>query len=133
MTDTDPTDAAWIDNIALQSLFEVLGNDSEEFSELLGDYLEDAPELAVRMVDASGSGDRDAYRIAAHTLKSNARDFGAVRLSKLCANAEAACIASADLDSLATAANQILYAEQASHQTLAQVSLEDLDQSLGKE
>jgi len=44
-----------------------------------------------RLCEAAAAGDLDALRIAAHTLKSNARDFGAMALSSVCATLEAEC------------------------------------------
>jgi HPt (histidine-containing phosphotransfer) domain-containing protein len=131
MTKEDATDPGWIDRTALLRLLNVVGNDPDELAELVGDYLEDAPDLAGRMVEAAASGDRTAFRIAAHTLKSNARDFGAVRLSDLCAAAETASTTDTNLADLSAAADDIARAEQAARKALADVSLEDLGGSTG--
>lgn len=133
MTTEEPENLALIDREALRRLLKVVGNDPDELAELVGDYLEDAPELASRIVEAADNGDRDAFRISAHTLKSNARDFGAVRLSELCAAAEAASISTADVTDLAAAASDIALAEKAVRRALATVSLVGLERSLDTE
>ncbi|MDA5092474.1 Hpt domain-containing protein [Aliiroseovarius sp. KMU-50] len=83
--------ASVIDIDALRRLLAVIGGDTEDLDELLRDFQSEAPELVDRMQLASRLGDIDALRIAAHTLKSNARDFGAVELSALCATMEQEC------------------------------------------
>lgn len=133
MTKDEATDPGWIDLTALVRLLNVVGNDPDELAELLGDYFEDAPDLMGRMVDAAASGDRTAFRIAAHTLKSNARDFGALRLSELCAAAETASTFETKLADLVAAAEDIGRAEKASRRALANLSLEDLGGSTGSE
>jgi len=40
---------------------------------------------------AAAAGDLDTLRIAAHTLKGNARDFGAMALSEVCSALEVEC------------------------------------------
>ncbi|WP_210880214.1 Hpt domain-containing protein [Roseovarius autotrophicus] len=114
-----------IHRAALKRLFEVLGNDVEELEELRGDYVEDAPALARRISEAASKGDWTALRIAAHTLKSNAHDFGATRLSELCAFLEKACYhgGPADADALAEG---IAQEEEAARKALLDVSFEDI-------
>lgn len=80
-----------IDRSALRRLLELIGGDPADLQELLEDYRSQAPELASRISAAARSNDLEALRIAAHTLKSNARDFGARRLSTLCAGLERDC------------------------------------------
>lgn len=126
MTIGDATDPGWIDHAALRRLLDILGNDPDELAELMSDYLADAPDLTHRMINAAQAGDSKAFRIAAHTLKSNARDFGAIRLSDLCAAAEAAAASSTLSGDLAIHAEKIASAEQAARQALSQVSLEEL-------
>lgn len=130
MTTADTDDRTLIDYAALRRLLKVVGNELDELAELVGDYLEDAPELAGRIVDAAAIGDREAFRISAHTLKSNARDFGAIRLSELCAAAEGASASTADTADLAAAASEIAHAERAARRALAAVSLVDLERPL---
>ena len=111
-------DSTQIDRSALKRLLAVLGNDPAELEDLLTDYCEDAPDLARRISDAAGSGDMDALRIAAHTLKSNAHDFGARHLSALCADLERACISGVPADPKASA-EQIVGAEKAAREAVA--------------
>lgn len=121
MTTGNATDSAWIDHVALRRLLDILGNDPDEFADLLSDYLVDAPDLVDRMSRAAGTGNAEAFRIAAHTLKSNARDFGAVRLSELCAEAEAEAAAAASARGLAAHAEEIARAERAARHVLSEI------------
>lgn len=84
-------DQELIDRTALTKLLELLGGDPEDLDELIADYLEEAPRLSGRITEAASVGDSDTLRISAHTLKSNARDFGAEALASLCAKLEHAC------------------------------------------
>ena len=74
----------------------------DEFRDLMGDegaqmvaglvalYLKDSPSLIQNMVQAAGCGNLDDLRRAAHTLKGNSSQVGAVRLSSLCFDLEQA-------------------------------------------
>lgn len=93
-----------IDPAALQRLLDVIGGDREDLQELLEDYLDTAPRLAAEIRAGAEIGDADAMRIAAHTLKSNARDFGAMKLSALCQELEQACREKSVTEPLAAAA-----------------------------
>jgi HPt (histidine-containing phosphotransfer) domain-containing protein len=131
---TGPASAPeWIDHAALRRLLDILGNDPDEFAELMSDYLVDAPDLVRRMLRAVEKGDREAFRIAAHTLKSNARDVGAAHLSKLCATAEAAVSSPATSADLAALAGEIARAEQAARQALSEVDPAELASREDKE
>lgn len=114
-----------IDRDALKRLLELLGGDPAELADLLDDYNEDAPDLARRILAAAEHGDHEALRIATHTLKSNARDFGALRLSTLCAELEHACAADALTDP-GCAAEEIFRAEEEARRALAEIRLDDL-------
>lgn len=129
MTIGNARDRGWIDHAALRRLLDILGNDPDELAELMSDHLGDTPELVRRLVSASRTGDSAAFRIAAHILKSNARDFGATRLSELCAAAEAAAAAPAVSGNLERRAENIASAERAARQALSPVSLEELHRS----
>jgi len=52
-------------------------------------FLRDAPRLLTDMRAAVEAGDGPRLRVAAHTLKSNSRDFGALAVSTHCARIEA--------------------------------------------
>lgn len=133
MTDIDERDAAWIDHAALRRLLKLMGNDTDELAELVADYVSEAPDLARRIGAAAESGDRDAFRIAAHTLKSNARDFGAVRLGTLCASAEATSSLAVDTGDLSELARDIAHTEQAARRSLCNIDLQGLDGQAGTE
>jgi CheY-like chemotaxis protein/HPt (histidine-containing phosphotransfer) domain-containing protein len=82
--DNDSThDELGINPVALQNLSELVGDDEEFLQELIGTFLEDAPKLIADMGQAIQENDAPALRLAAHTLKSNSADFGAMTLSEL--------------------------------------------------
>lgn len=114
-----------IDQSALRRLLEMIGGDPEDLAELLDDYREAAPELATQIRTAAASGDLDSLRIAAHTLKSNAGDFGATRLSALCAELEHACrngdVPDSDMKAAAIAAE-----EETARESLSSVNVRSL-------
>jgi histidine phosphotransfer protein HptB len=76
---------------ALKRLLDVIGGDRADLAELIDDFRSGAPELVAQMSAAAAATDTEALRRAAHTLKSNAQDFGAMRLAALCAALEGAC------------------------------------------
>ena len=76
---------------ALRRLLDVIGGDRDDLSELINDFLSGAPELVAQMSAAAAAADTESLRRGAHTLKSNAQDFGAMRLAALCAALEGAC------------------------------------------
>ena len=53
---------------------------AEFVAELVDTFLEDAPRMLRTLRDALAAGDADAFRRAAHSLKSNALVFGALAL-----------------------------------------------------
>lgn len=118
-----------IDLAALKRLLEVVGGDCEDLEELRNDYLEDAPKLARQIMNAAEMRDLTALRIAAHTLKSNARDFGAERLAEHCAALEKACLEDGPEDPIVFA-GRIRDEEDAARQTLLGLNLGDLEETL---
>lgn len=56
---------------------------AEFAAELLDTFLEEAPAMLAELRAARADGDADRFRRAAHSLKSNASTFGAVRLAAL--------------------------------------------------
>jgi DNA-binding response OmpR family regulator len=81
--DDHPNDELGINPVALQNLSELVGDDEAFLQELIGTFLEDAPKLITDMGQAIQENDASALRLAAHTLKSNSADFGAMTLSEL--------------------------------------------------
>ncbi len=80
-----------IDRRAIDRLLSVIGGDPEDLLELLDDFERTTPGLVSAMRAGAVAGDRDGMRIPAHSLKSNSRDFGALRLARLCEALEHAC------------------------------------------
>ena len=110
---------------ALRQLMDAIGGGPDDLLELLDDYFETAPELAEAIATAAVHGDLNSLRIAAHTLKSNARDFGALRLSSLCATLEAECRAGAVANAAPRSA-EILREEAEARRLLATLDANDL-------
>ncbi len=52
-------------------------------AELVGTFLEEAPLMLAELRSAQMAGAADAFRRAAHSLKSNSHTFGAARLGTL--------------------------------------------------
>ena len=69
---------------AFDKLREAVGDDPADLVDIAASFLEEAPTLLQSMVQAAESGDHDTVHRQAHSLKSNARDFGATRLAELC-------------------------------------------------
>jgi HPt (histidine-containing phosphotransfer) domain-containing protein len=114
-----------IDVEALRRLLKLIGDDAEDLRDLVDEFLETAPELSALISIAADTGDRNALRIAAHTLKSNARDFGAMRLSQLCATLENACRSEGAFDTKAAAA-EIAREEAVARDALGAIPLDAL-------
>lgn len=113
-----------LDRAAIRRLLDLIGGDPEDLDELLDEFRSAAPELAAQIGAAADCGDLDALRIAAHTLKSNARDFGALQLSTLCESLEHECRNGAVPDAPARAA-AIAQAEAAVTLALSDITAED--------
>jgi histidine phosphotransfer protein HptB len=79
---------AVLDRDAIRSLLDIVGGDHADLVDLIASFLEEAPQIFDSMVAAGNAGDVVTVRRAAHTLKSNARDFGAAELSLRCASLE---------------------------------------------
>lgn len=52
--------------------------------ELIENFIEGSPKLLTALRQASEKSDAAGVRLAAHRLKSNAADFGAIHFSNLC-------------------------------------------------
>ena len=77
-----------LDSAALDNLRETVGGDDEFLIELVETFLEDAPQMLADMRTAAETGDAPGLRLAAHSLKSNSAEFGAMSLSALCKELE---------------------------------------------
>jgi HPt (histidine-containing phosphotransfer) domain-containing protein len=82
------TVSAVLDMAALEMLLEVIGGEQELLDELIASFLEEAPPLLTKMREAQDNGDGAGLRMAAHTLKSSANDFGASEFARLCQELE---------------------------------------------
>jgi histidine phosphotransfer protein HptB len=111
---------------ALKRLLEVIGGDHADLSELIDDFVGGAPELVAQMQAASAAGDTTALTRAAHTLKSNAQDFGAVRLAAMCAELERASREGAVPDAAASI-EAIAQEEAMARRALGALNVEDIE------
>ena len=84
---TSQTTDSNVDARALEVLRESF--DDELVVELIGTFLEEAPDLVERARAAVEERDYVTLQRAAHTLKSNAATFGAISLANLCRDLEA--------------------------------------------
>jgi HPt (histidine-containing phosphotransfer) domain-containing protein len=114
-----------IDPAALRRLLNAIGGDPDDFAELVEDYLTGVPDLVADLHAAAGSMDWERVCRAAHTLKSNATDFGATRLADLCAGLEAAA-RKGPVESPKAVIAEIEAAEVLARQALLQIAVEDL-------
>lgn len=72
---------ASIDHAVFNELKESLGADF--INELVDTFLSEAPTLIAQLRPALEAGDVEEFRRAAHSLKTNAATFGAIRLNAL--------------------------------------------------
>jgi histidine phosphotransfer protein HptB len=70
-----------IDQATFEELKKMSGEDF--INELIDTFLEDAPKLFEEIKSALSANNADAFRRAAHSMKSNAATFGAGQLSTL--------------------------------------------------
>ena len=70
-----------IDTTVFEELKQMSGADF--IDELVDTFLDDAPKLLAELQASLKTGNADAFRRAAHSLKSNAATFGAKHLSEL--------------------------------------------------
>jgi HPt (histidine-containing phosphotransfer) domain-containing protein len=75
---------------AVRALYELVGEDSELFDELVVTFLEDGPQRVVELRRAVQDGDSALAARAAHTLKANGATFGATELASSCRQLESA-------------------------------------------
>ena len=77
-----------INTSAWETLEETVAGDMDFLQELIHTFIEDAPALLCRMNDGLVGNDAAEVRMAAHSLKSNSAEFGAMELSSLCKEIE---------------------------------------------
>jgi HPt (histidine-containing phosphotransfer) domain-containing protein len=77
-----------IDRRALGKLRDLVGGEESDLLEIVDTFLEEAPSLMQSLLTASQVQDVNTVRRSAHSLKSNARDMGAVELAEICARIE---------------------------------------------
>ena len=80
-----------IDTRALDQLQELIGGDKDTLHELIETFLEEGNDIVADMRTSVSDNDLDLLRRSAHSLKSSAQDFGAVKLSSVCASLESRC------------------------------------------
>lgn len=77
---------AAIDHAIFAELQETAG--AEFVIELVGTFLEEAPQMLGELRDAQATASAERYRRAAHSLKSNSNTFGALKLGEMARNLE---------------------------------------------
>jgi len=70
-----------IDAATFAELQETAG--AEFVGELVGTFLEEAPQMLADLRAAQAGADAERFRRAAHSLKSNSHTFGALRLGEM--------------------------------------------------
>jgi CheY-like chemotaxis protein len=73
----------------LKELLALAGDDADFLKKLIGTFLHDAEQLCADLRRAVAEVDASALRLAAHSLKSNAEQFGAILLAGECRALEA--------------------------------------------
>ena len=77
-----------IDRGTLDKLREIVGGNQDDVIEIVCSFLEEGPALMAALQVAAGASNLDVIRRSAHSLKSNARDMGALDLAATCARIE---------------------------------------------
>jgi histidine phosphotransfer protein HptB len=88
-----------IDAVVWQDLQDTVG--AEFACELAGTFLEESPAMLKELERAHAAGDAEAFRRAAHSLKSNCLTFGALSLAQRARGFELAPVDSANAATLA--------------------------------
>ena len=82
------TGVAVIDRPTLDALLESFGGDREFLGEMLDTFFADSPQQIAAARAGLAAGDCEVVRRAAHSLKSNCANFGALGLSARCKELE---------------------------------------------
>lgn len=114
-----------LDMAALKRLLEVIGGDPEDLDELKEEFYDTAPAIVEAMQAGLVKGDFEALRISSHSLKGNARDFGATHLADLCHTLEQKCKDGAPFDASGLVSD-IVAAETAARTALKALQASDL-------
>jgi HPt (histidine-containing phosphotransfer) domain-containing protein len=77
-----------LDQAALDTLLESVGGDREFLGELIDTFFEDTPAQLAGMRQALEAGRAEELRRAAHSLKANSLNFGALALAEICRDLE---------------------------------------------
>lgn len=96
------------DPAALNKLLNLVGGNKADLAELIRSFLDETPPLLTDLRQGYETNNMELLRRAAHTLKSSARDFGAIQLSQLSQQLEVAI----KEKTLTGAAELISHAEQ---------------------
>ena len=91
----DPT----IDPATFDALKDMAGADFVD--ELVGTFLEEAPQMIADLKGAKAGGEADRFRRAAHSLKSNSMTFGALTLGGMAKGLELGGLDAASPDAFA--------------------------------
>jgi two-component system sensor histidine kinase/response regulator len=82
------TELTVIDRPTLDQLLDSFGGDVGFLGEMLDTFFEDSPRQLEAIRSGLASGDAELIRRAAHSLKSNSANFGALALSARCRELE---------------------------------------------
>jgi HPt (histidine-containing phosphotransfer) domain-containing protein len=83
-------DAQGLDRTAIRALTELLGDDRGALDEVVGAFVEEAPQRLAELRAGVARGDSVLAGRSAHTLKANSLTFGAHGLAALCLRLETA-------------------------------------------
>ncbi len=111
-----------LDHGALKKLLQMIGGEAEDFDEMKTEFLDCVPEILADLK----TDDTEALRVASHSLKGNAQDFGAKQLGALCASLETQC-KDGTLTDAAPLVADITKAAQAAMDALRDIEAADLD------
>ncbi|MEO1103778.1 MAG: Hpt domain-containing protein [Devosia sp.] len=114
-----------IDTDALGKLLKMIGGETEDLQELIDDFVSEAPKLVAQMTAALETSDIEALRRHAHTLKGNAKDFGATDLAERAGGLELD-LKAGPVDDAAAQVHAIAEAERVSRTALAALDVEAL-------
>ncbi|MCC6629950.1 MAG: response regulator [Chloroflexi bacterium] len=87
-TPASPEALGALDAAVLRGLLDTVGGEFAFLVELIDTYLDEAPRLLAELHQAGDRGDAATVQRIAHSLKSNAADFGATTLARQCRDLE---------------------------------------------